>query len=274
MSEDNRFYVASPSIVKMDFISFENNFDLSVSSGFPTLDKVLTGGFGKDEVSVIAGRHGMRSQDLLLSLVAMAVEANFNVLFLAPYWSRRQTIERLIRCKGLFTDLKHNSASKTRQILWMIEKIKTWNNLRIGNTPNVFFDDLLIECGKGISDRQYPIPELIFIDDYERIEGTDRARKLREFAQQCRIPIICVYNIPGESSFLDERPKLSDLPIELVGQFDNFLMTYLKPTMEIEIIFSTRKCSGSFDLSYSPYSGTVFDSKALRPIRYNRPWVD
>jgi replicative DNA helicase len=185
----------------------------TVQSGFPSVDRVLGGGFRRGDLTVLAGDVASGKSALALGFAVRAAGAGHGVLYLTAEMSPERVLERIIAVEsrvsvdelrqGTLTDMARASVGATavrlRDSLPMVERLPC--------DPT--------ELG-GLLDAR-PGAELVVVDSFEASLGisADDAipawiRELKRLAVDRNRAILTTVATPGPFASSDRRPMLED----------------------------------------------------------------
>lgn len=185
----------------------------TVHSGFPSVDRMLGGGFRRGDLIVLAGDVGSGKSALALGFSVRAAGAGQGVLFLSGEMTPDRLLERVIAIEsrvavdelrqGTLTDIARATAGaaavRLRDCLPMVERLPS-DPMDLGS---------LIEARPGAG--------LVVIDSFEAALGTlnesqipARIRELKRLAVEQDRAILTTVELPGLRARADRRPTLED----------------------------------------------------------------
>lgn len=196
-----------------------------LSTGFPSLDSILGGGFGAGDLVVIAARPGFGKTTLMLNIAANCAERDQGVGIFSLEMSAKQLGYRLASSKANINALKfrqgnldaHEWTAFTNSI-GQIDKLP----LYLDGANKVGIRQMVAKCKRMT--KQYNL-RLIVIDylqlmvsdsdrkiDNRTLEIGDITRNLKLLAQELGIPILLASQLNrAVEGRADKRPQLSDL---------------------------------------------------------------
>jgi replicative DNA helicase len=198
-----------------------------LSSGFPTLD-LLTQGFQKSDLIIIAGRPSMGKTALSLNITLNIIKTSrLPVLFFSLEMSKEQIMYRILAIETSINQTRLKSGKlykndwlKLTKIIKIISKLP----LFIDDTPNLSIQDIRSRI-KTILLEQSQIG-LVIIDYLQLMQNVESnninenrvqelsqiTRYLKNLAREFNIPIIALSQLSRNvDNRIDQRPILSDL---------------------------------------------------------------
>jgi replicative DNA helicase len=220
---------------------------VGLSSGFYDLD-LLTQGFNKSDLIIIAGRPSMGKTALALNLSLNTIrESKLPVLFFSLEMSKEQIIYRLLSIEASISQTRLKSGKlykddwlKLTKIIKLMSKIPFF----IDDMSNLSLQDIQLKI-KTILFEQGQIG-LIIIDYLQLMENTQSkvdnrvqeiamiTRGLKNLAREFSVPIIALSQLSRNvESRLDKKPILSDLRESgsIEQDADLVLMLYKNPEL-------------------------------------------
>ena len=189
-------------------------------SGFPGLDRLITG-LNRSDLILVAARPGMGKSAFVLNMaVSVAVKTKKKVAFFSLEMSSEQLVERVLASEALV----RNDKMRTGELL---EKdwVEIANAARTLAGIPLYFDDTAGITVPEIKARLRRVPDLglVIIDYLQLMSSTSRSenrvqvvseitRSLKILAKDLDVPVIvCSQLSRGPESRTDKRPMLSDL---------------------------------------------------------------
>jgi replicative DNA helicase len=185
----------------------------TVQSGFPSLDRMLGGGFRRGDLIVLAGDIASGKSALALGFAVRACVAGHQVLYLTGEMAPERVLERIIAVEsrvsvdelrqGKLTDVARASVGATavrlRDSLPVVEPLPC--------DPTELAS--LLEARRAA--------ELVVLDSFESSLGTlpdaaipERIRELKRLAVAANRAILTTVARPGPFTTSDRRPTLED----------------------------------------------------------------
>jgi replicative DNA helicase len=224
--------LAEPTMIRdllhTSFEAIQERFDhrdclSGVSTGFYDLD-ILTCGFQRGEVSVLAGRPSMGKSSLAYNVVQhAAIDKKIPVAIFSLETSKQQMVQRML--------CTLSEVDRTRLRTGFIRG-RDWGALsaamdKLGDAP-VFIDDSSLISIPQIQQRcrqlngQYPALGLVVIDYVQLLQkhsctgdlhdARDHCEELKIMAAQLNVPILAISQVSrGVDLRRNNRPKLCDL---------------------------------------------------------------
>lgn len=195
-------------------------------TGIPSTFKKLnlkTGGFGKEQLIILAGRPGMGKTSLAISFMITAAQYKKKCAFFSLEMTSARLTDKVICSLG---DINHSDFK--RGTLLDAQKKSAENCLGILEHWDVTFNDEMLtsveqihaNC-KALKDRHGL--DIIFIDYLQLMKTTEKtgsreqeistmSRKAKMMAVDLQVPVILMSQLNrGVESRADKRPMLSDL---------------------------------------------------------------
>lgn len=194
-----------------------------IPSGYPTLD-LLTGGFQKSDLIIVAARPGIGKTAFGLSLTYnIANSSNIPVGFFSLEMKAEQIVIRLLSQAAKIDVSKLRTGKYSKDELPNLTKgIRALSRLKIfiDDTPAISLYELRAKARKMISENKV---EIIFVDYLQLMQGPANAesrereisyisRGLKSLAKELDIPIIALAQLNRQVEIRQtKRPMLSDL---------------------------------------------------------------
>ena len=199
--------------------------DEPVPTGFLDIDTQLSGGMGRGELLILAGRSGVGKSILALNIILNAVDAGLSVGFISlEKTSSRAGISMLVsrtnvdahRLRlGLVSDREQDS------VIEAIDKLQS-SGIYIENRwePNV---EMIRR--KFLSFSRESQLDLVVVDYIQLLEGSAAGetmaevtefvtRQLKSMAREINVPVLALSQLGEKQDFFGLRPpSLSDMPV-------------------------------------------------------------
>ena len=189
-----------------------------VSTGFPSLDKILTG-LVNGSLVLIAGRPAMGKTSFALELAKNMVKSHEKTIVIFTLeLSKEQATQILMRKMG-GTNLEDSRIQIRDDILVTVEKMQSIceNTEHLGTVIIDYFqliDDPALWKGRSQ-------------DDYYRAESIV-SRKVKSMAEKLNVPVIVTSQLTRSIEYrADKRPRLSDLRERGVLEQDSDVVIFL-----------------------------------------------
>ena len=190
----------------------------SIASGFPSLDKMLGGGFRRGDLIVLGGDVSSGKSALALAFAIRASLAGTRVAFLTAEMAVERVLERIIaiEARAKIDDLRQGAlddetratagsvAVRLREHLPLIERI-------VGGAGDDVVDDMLEDP---------PIADLVIVDSLSALAREDKksddeagkiVRGLKDLALLRDVVILATAPLTNLAGRADRRPTLDDL---------------------------------------------------------------
>ena len=226
---NNRKFLTSAELLNSLFLELKekalNPSFVGFSSGFYDLD-LLTQGFHKSDLIIIAGRPSMGKTALGLNLALNVIkESKLPVLFFSLEMSKEQIMYRLLSIESNIDQAKLKNGQlyeddwvKLNKVIKTLSKVPFF----IDDTPNLSIQDIQSKIHQTIF--EHTQISLVIIDYLQLMQNSktkpdNRAqelsmitRALKNLARQFNIPIISLSQLNRSvETRLDKKPILSDL---------------------------------------------------------------
>lgn len=190
------------------------------TSGFPSIDRILGGGFRKQDLIILAGDVGSGKSSLALAMAVRAARAEVPVLYLSAEMAADRLLERAVafEAKVSVDDLRHGRLDDAaRSAVGAAALGLRGNTLALRPLLGQSFDEV------SEAMRLVPAPELVFVDALQDVtppaDGSHTeervaraARALKAVALEHNVAIVALCHTPGlEAGRSDMRPVLDDL---------------------------------------------------------------
>lgn len=195
-------------------------------SGIPSTFKKLnfkTGGFGKEQLIVLAGRPGMGKTSIAISFMITAAVHSFRCAFFSLEMTSERLMDKVICSltninhtdykRGMLSDAQKAAAEKSLDIIskWIV----TFNDQMLTSIEQIHANCKSLKDRKGL--------DLVFIDYLQLMRTSEKtgsreqeistmSRKAKMMAVDLQVPVILMSQLNrGVESRSDKRPMLSDL---------------------------------------------------------------
>lgn len=186
------------------------------STGFPSLDQYLKGGFHSGQLITIGARPSTGRLSFTLSLIRNMLERDKKILFFSLEMSSKDIISRLVAgISGIcLQDIRNNDASDEFPIVMSAVDYLFDKSLYIVDIPNISIEALLDITRVAVTEKHV---NCILIDHFRLIKGIEfsldkyerASRKLKELAMWLNIPIITMFQFPSDSN--QREPSLEEI---------------------------------------------------------------
>ena len=220
----------------IDYLENPNESGFGISSGFQSLDALISG-FKTHTLTVVAGRPSMGKSTLALN-IADHVSQTKNVLFFSLEMSQVQLMLKIVssRTSIPLSKIDRSQMSESEETIFYEQLSKTGNqNLTIVDKGGLSIKDIVTRSRQANSENKI---DLILID-YLQIMKYDKGkeiselgnitRELKYLSKELQIPIILLSQLSrGVESRENKRPYMSDLRAsgEIEQDSDIVLMVY------------------------------------------------
>lgn len=194
-------------------------------SGFFNLD-LLTQGFQKSDLTIIAGRPGMGKTALCLNIASHIVkEYQVPIIFFSLEMSKEQLVYRLLTNHSQINSLRLKTGTlKKDDWLKLTQAIKQLSALPllIDDTPNLNVQDIRRKIKKVILEQNHV--GLVIVDYLQLMQNTNLNRQnrvqelseitraLKGIAREFKVPLIALSQLNRNvETRVNKRPLLSDL---------------------------------------------------------------
>jgi replicative DNA helicase len=186
----------------------------SVPSGFPSVDRMLGGGFRRGDLVVIGGDVGAGKSALALAAAVRAAEQGRSVVFYTGETSVGRVIERVLAIEGRarVDDLRRGSLDETtRASVGAVAHRLRDAPLTIERLPGAI-DDLATDIGRRAA------TALAIVDPLQMLAfggAQDEAlasavRRLKRLAVDADVALLVTAHLPHLADRADRRPTLDD----------------------------------------------------------------
>jgi len=195
-------------------------------TGIPSTFKKLnlkTGGFGKEQLIILAGRPGMGKTSLAISFMITAAKFKFKCAFFSMEMTSERLMDKVI-CS--LANINHSEFKRGMLMDW--QKKEAENCIGILENWDVTFNDSMLtsieqihaNC-KVLKDRKGL--DIVFIDYLQLMRTTEKtgnreqeistiSRKAKMMAVELQVPVILMSQLNrGVETRADKKPVLSDL---------------------------------------------------------------
>ena len=187
-----------------------------VSTGYPSLDQYLKGGFHSGQLITIGARPSIGKTAFAISLIRNMLERDKKILFFSLEMSSKDIISRLVTgISGVsLHDISNNDAAdEFPKVMSAVDYLYD-KSLYIVDIPNISIEALLDITRAAVTEKHV---NCILIDHFRLIKGIEfsldkyerATRKLKELAMWMNIPIITMFQFSRDS---DQRePSLEEI---------------------------------------------------------------
>lgn len=198
-----------------------------VTSGFRDLD-LLTGGWQREELIILAARPGMGKTALALNLVASAVKRGFTTIVFSLEMTKTQLMMRLLSAETRINSTKIRTGRLTEserdRLMAGIHAVSGFpGKFCIDDKSEILISEMRARCRKF--KREHGSLDLIVIDylqligrsSQNKFENREReiseiSRSLKGLAKELEVPVVSLAQLNrGPDSRVDKRPRMSDL---------------------------------------------------------------
>jgi len=184
-----------------------------ITTGFPSLDKALGGGFKRGEVILIGGRPAMGKSALMMSMVTQITKDHqCPTTIFSLEMSKAQILKRLLMVVGeIDGDIIHMEKAPESGIQFMIDYLP----FEVDDTPAIEIDDLCKRVYEYVDDFG---TQIVFID-YLQLMGKQNMAESLEFilqrlhnlASELDIPIVVFSQMNRYLNAKGRNPRLGDI---------------------------------------------------------------
>lgn len=203
----------------------KDNIEYKISSGFPSLDSKIKGGFRKGSLITIGGRPAMGKTSLAMNMALEMAKQGKKVCFfsLEMLWQdiliRAASGEALIPGNSI-EDLTYLDNKDEMDKIYKVFNLFLKLGIKIDYTVNLSIQDLITKARRRKMEDK---TDIIFIDFLQRIvakkkyeakylEIGDYTNKLKSLAMELEIPIVLLSQLSRDvEKRMDKRPMQSDL---------------------------------------------------------------
>lgn len=188
-----------------------------VSTGYPSLDQYLKGGFHSGQLITIGARPSIGKTAFAISLIRNMLERDKKILFFSLEMSSKDIISRLVTgISGVsLHDISNNDAAdEFPKVMSAVDYLYD-KSLYIVDIPSVSIETLLDITRRAVTEKHL---DCIIIDHFRLIGGVDSssdeyervASQLKDLAKYLNVPIITMFQFPRDDK--QGEPSLSDVP--------------------------------------------------------------
>ena len=196
-----------------------------LTSGFLNLD-LLTQGFQKSDLTIVAGRPGMGKTALCLNIASHIVKKyQVPIIFFSLEMSKEQLVYRLLTNESQISSLRLKTGTlKKNDRLKLTQSIKQLSALPllIDDTPNLNVQDIRRKIKKVILEQTrvglvivdyLQLMQNINLNRQNRVqELSEITRALKSIAREFKVPLIALSQLNRNvETRVNKRPVLSDL---------------------------------------------------------------
>jgi replicative DNA helicase len=202
---------------RMDAVSDGERSPDTIPSGFPSLDRVLGGGFRHGDLVVLGGDVGSGKSSLSLAIALRAAQQQRRVAFLTAEMSPERTMERALAIEGRvrIDDLRQGRMEETARASVGAAVVRLRDAMPvIERLPSDGVEDVRRRL------KIEPRPELVVVDSLQSLgDGTHRSsdeelaaavRSLKALALDANVAILATSQLPLLTLRTDRRPQLDD----------------------------------------------------------------
>ena len=197
-----------------------------VSTGFPSLDQYLNGGFQSGQLITIGAQPSIGRLSFALSLIRNMLERDKKILFFSLEMSSKDIISRLVAgISGVnLHDISNNDASdEFSKVISAVDYLFD-KTLYIVDIPSISIEALLKIIRVAITEKHL---DCILIDYFRLIGGVDSlsdkyeraSRKLKELAMWLNVPIVAMFQCPRGNN--QKEPSLADVSYTMNSLVDD-----------------------------------------------------
>lgn len=197
-----------------------------VSTGYPSLDQYLKGGFHSGQLITIGARPSIGKTAFAISLIRNMLERDKKILFFSLEMSSKDIISRLVAgISGVsLHDISNNDASdEFPKVMSAVDYLYD-KSLYIVDIPNISIETLLKISRTAVTEKHF---DCILIDYFGLIDGVDSSsgkyerasKKLKELAMWLNVPIITMLQLPRDNN--QKEPSLADIPYAMDSLIDD-----------------------------------------------------
>ena len=197
-----------------------------VSTGFPSLDQYLKGGFHSGQLITIGARPSVGRLSFALSLIRNMLERDKKILFFSLEMSSKDIISRLVTgISGVcLHDICNNGTSDEFPKVMSVVDYLYDKSLYIVDIPNISIEALLDITRVAVTEKHV---NCILIDYFGLIGGVESSsdkyerasRKLRELTKWLNVPIIAMLQLRRDNN--QREPSLEDVPCTMNSLVDD-----------------------------------------------------
>ena len=199
-----------------------------VTSGFRELD-ILTSGWQKHDLVILAARPGMGKTALGLNFVINAVKRGYTTIVFSLEMSRSQLMMRLLSSETRINSSKIRNGKLTEgeqdQVLAGIKYLtKLPATFSIDDSSEITISEIRARCRRFKRDNKGKL-DLVVVDylqligrgSYLKYENREReisevSRNLKSLAKELDVPVVSLAQLNrSPDSRVDKRPRMSDL---------------------------------------------------------------
>ncbi len=206
----------------------QNGGNVGVPTGFTQLDKVLSGGFGKSDLVILAARPGMGKTSFALNIATnVAKKAGIPVAIFSLEMSRDQLVTRILSSEaGISSHALRTGDLKDcwRDIAIASERMGEMP-IFLDDTPSITTAEIKAKVRRLNQDPERPDIGLIVIDYLQLMNSGIRTdsrvqavseitRNLKILAKELQVPVLCLSQLNRSTergNNNNHRPSLADL---------------------------------------------------------------
>ncbi len=187
----------------------------SVPSGFPSLDRLLGGGFRRGDLIVLGGDVGSGKSALALATAVRAAEARRSVVFYSGETSVGRVVERVLAIEGRapVDDLRRGTLEEaTRASVGAAAVRLRDTSLTIERLP-LTMDEVAGDLGRRVATALAIIDPLQMLATVGAVQDETLAvtvRRLKRLAVDADVAILATAHLPQLAKRDDQRPNLDD----------------------------------------------------------------
>lgn len=188
----------------------------TIASGYPSVDRVLGGGFRRGDLVVLGGDVGSGKSALALAMATRAVQAGYSVAFLSGEMTIERILERALAIEGRVTidALRQGSLDDFTRANVGAAAIRLRSAMpRLDRLPSGGVAELpdLLDVRWGV--------ELLVVDSLQSLahgardtdeELASTVRMLKTMALDLNVAVLATSQLPALVSRPDRRPQLDD----------------------------------------------------------------
>lgn len=201
---------------RVDAVSDGQSSPETISSGFPSIDRLLGGGFRRGDLVLLGGDTASGKSSLALAFAVRAAMTGTRSCFLTAEMTRERVLERVlaIEARARIDDLRQGTlddeersragatALRLRDCLPIIERLTAGDVAGLASTV------------RGLDDVQLAVvdPLSTFVQPGRSLDESlaFAARDLKALALDANIALVATASLPQLSSRSDRRPVLED----------------------------------------------------------------
>lgn len=187
----------------------------SVPSGFPSVDRLLGGGFRRGDLIVLGGDVGSGKSALALAAAVRAAEDRRSVVFYTGETSLASVVERILAIEGRarVDDLRRGTLDEaTRASIGAAAVRLRDTSLTIERLP-ASIDDVATDLGRRVATALAivdPLQMLAIVGSVQDETLAQAIRRLKRLAVDADVAILATAHLPQLGTRADRRPNLDD----------------------------------------------------------------